>query len=200
MGRYIDPNQPFDDDTVEFLESRGRHGEVVENRRRFPNGEASAADIHEGAGENPESASFDTDDRSGADYDVGGAPLPGRVLDVDTGRVIPLNERTETPEGLSFIDPETGEEIKDPNAFDPDIVEHVESIKNVDELKKRLKDEKVDFTGKTKREDLEDALIVALQDKRDGKVEETEDSSEFIDPANGDSSLDQATVETEASK
>lgn len=190
MGRYIDPNQPYNEVDKEYLRSRGRGHEIIENERRFGKDGASVPDELESAGQNPESASFDPELRKGL-YDVGGAALPGTILDTDTGRVIPLSDRSEAPSNsFDYIDPETGEVIEDPDHFDDDIIEDVEAIKNIDELKKRLDNERVDHSDITKRKDLEDALIIALQDKRNaekrGSVQQSEDD-QFVDPALGDS-------------
>lgn len=197
MGKNIDFNQPLSEDDKEFLRSRGRGYQVDDNERRFPGGKAENADPHETAGSDPDSASFDTDVRNQATHDVGGAPLPGQILDIDTGRVVPLQERSSGDGGFDIIDPDSGESINDPDAFDSDIVEYVEGIQNVPELKKALEKEKIDYTGKTKREELEDALIVGLQDKRHPPKEQpAANDDEFIDPANGDKSANLENVES----
>ena len=78
MGRVVDFDRPLTDEDKEYLRSRGRGSEIDANERQFA----------EGAPEGVQK--YDTEAREAADYDVGGAPLPGRVLDYDTGRVIPL--------------------------------------------------------------------------------------------------------------
>lgn len=184
MGRYIDPNKPFTEDEKEYLRARGRGHQIIENERRFPDGDENAADELETSGHDPESASFDPEARSNADYDVGGAPLPGTVLDVDTGRVVPLSTRSDG--AFDYIDPETGLPAVDPDAFDEDIVESVDSL-TVPELKAALKAEEVDFDAKSKKEDLQDALIIARQDKRNAERAANPPANpddEFIDPAN----------------
>jgi hypothetical protein len=141
MGRLIDFSQPLSDEDKEYLQSRGRGDEIAANDRQFA----------EGAPEGIQK--FDTDVRDSADYDVGGAPLPGRTLDVDTGRVIPLSDFSEgTP---------------DEGDVDDDIVEEVESL-NVAELKARLDKEKVEYESNAKKADLQDALAIHLHDKRHG--------------------------------
>ena len=102
MGRLIDFDQPLSDEDKEYLQSRGRGHEIEANDRQF--GEGAPEGVQK----------FDTDVRNAADYDVGGAPLPGSVLDVDTGRVIP---RSEFREGS----PDEGD-------VDDDIVEEVEAL------------------------------------------------------------------------
>ncbi|AVO25996.1 hypothetical protein SEA_THUMB_16 [Mycobacterium phage Thumb] len=191
MGRYIDPNQPYTDEDKKYLRSRGRGAEIIENERRFGEDGKKEPDELERAGYDPESASFDGDDRDEATYDVGGAPLPGTVLDTDTGRVIPLSDRSDTG-AFEYVDPNTGEVVEDPDAFDEDIIEFVEGLPNVDSVKAKLKevDPNAETSGLSKRREWDDALIIALQDQRNEQrrqghaVQPTED--DFIDPANGD--------------
>ena len=196
MGRYIDPNQPFSESDKEFLRSRGRADQIIENERRFGADGTRVPDELEQAGHDPESASFDGDERDDNDYDVGGAPLPGTVLDTDTGRVIPLKDRSEATGAFDYVDPNTGEVLPDPDAFDEDIIDHVESLPNVKAVEKELDDLGVDHSDITKRRDLDDALIIALQDKRNEERKSAvpqSNSDEFVDPANGDS-FDTATT------
>ena len=198
MGRYIDPNQPFSESDKDFLRSRGRANEIIENERRFGADGTRVPDELEQAGHDPESASFDGDERDDNDYDVGGAPLPGTVLDTDTGRVIPLKDRSDATGAFDYVDPNTGEVLEDPDAFDEDIIEHVEGLPNIDAVKAELKqvDPNGDHSGLTKRRDLDDALIIALQDKRNAERKANPapvNTDEFVDPANGDS-FDSATT------
>ena len=190
MGRFIDPNQPFSETDKEYLRSRGRSDQIIENERRFGADGSKVPDELEQAGQDPESASFDGDERDDLDYDVGGAALPGTVLDTDTGRVIPLKDRSEATGAFDYVDPNTGEVLPDPDAFDEDIIERVEGLPNVKAVEKELDDLGVDHSDITKRRDLDDALIIALQDKRNAEranaAPAQANSDEFVDPANGD--------------
>lgn len=193
MGRYINTDEPLSDEDKQFLQSRGRQNEVDENVRRFGHdgngGEAAVNPEFEGAGGPAESTSFDPEERAAATHDVGGAPLPGTFLERDTGRVVPLKPRSE---GFDNIDPNTGEVVQDPDHFDEDIIEEVEQIETVKLLKERLVHEKIDFEGKTSKEDLQDALIIGLQDKRNALGGDPEaiatDAADgsFVDPAKGE--------------
>ena len=144
MGRLIDFNQPLSDEDKEYLISRGRGHEIDANERQFGEG---------GEGADPQKQAFDTEARSQADYDVGGAPLPGSILDTDTGRVIPR-------QSFSEGQPDDGD-------VDDDIVEEVEAL-NVAELKERLRAEGVPFESDAKKADLQDALAIYLHDQRHG--------------------------------
>ena len=141
MGRLIDFSQALSDEDKEYLETRGRGSEIEANERQF--GEGAPEGVQK----------FDTEVRNAADYDVGGAPLPGSILDTDTGRVIP---RSEFSDGA----PDEGD-------VDDDIVEEVEAL-NVEELKARLKKENVPVEAGAKKADLQDALAIHLHDKRHG--------------------------------
>ena len=142
MGRVINFDGPLSDEDKEYLRSRGRGHEIDANDRQFGEG---------GEGADPVNVKYDLAAREAADYDVGGAPLPGRVLDHDTGRVIPLSEFTDGS-------PDEGD-------VDDDIVEEVEAL-NVAELKARLNKEKVEFPSNANKADLQDALAIHLHDKR----------------------------------
>jgi hypothetical protein len=144
MGRVIDFNAPLSDEDKEYLQSRGRGHEIDANERQFAEG---------GEGADPVNQKYNLAEREAADYDVGGAPLPGRVLDHDTGRVIPLSD-------FSDGSPDEGD-------VDDDIVEEVEAL-NVSELKARLDKEKVAYESNAKKADLQDALAIHLHDKRHG--------------------------------
>ena len=139
MGRAVDFSKPLSDEDREYLESRGRGSEILANDRQFAEGEPEGVQ------------KFDTEVRDAADYDVGGAPLPGSVLDVDTGRVIPRSEFTDG--------------VPDEGDVDDDIVDEVESL-NVAQLKERLKKEKVEVDSQANKADLQDALAIHLHDKR----------------------------------
>jgi hypothetical protein len=142
MGRLIDFNAPLSDEDKEYLISRGRGHEIDANDRQFGEG---------GEGADPVNVKYDLEARAAATHDVGGAPLPGQILDHDTGRVIPLSE-------FSDGAPDEGD-------VDDDIVEEVESL-TVAELKERLRKEKVEFDSQANKAELQDALAIHLHDKR----------------------------------
>jgi HeH/LEM domain len=144
MGRLIDFNAPLSDEDKEYLRNRGRSSEIDANERQFAEG---------GEGADAVNPKFDTEARAQADYDVGGAPLPGSILDVDTGRVVPRQS--------------LGDGVPDEGDVDDDIVDEVEAL-TVPELKQRLDKEKVEYESNAKKADLQDALAIHLHDKRHG--------------------------------
>lgn len=158
MGKLIDFDHPLSDEDKDYLRSRGRAGQIIENERRFGedgNGGTAAENPDlDGPGQ-AESATFDPAERDDTDYDVGGAPLPGKVLDADTGRVIPLEARSEFPH-----ESENGPE------FDADIIDYVESLK-VAELKDVLKKRDVAFKSADDKDELQNHLIESLQEGRE---------------------------------
>ena len=180
MGRQVDLDSPLSAEDKAFLNGRGRGYLVEVNERRFGADGKREPEAHEQAGGSTQSPFYDNDEREKAVYDVGGAPLPGTVLDYNTGRIADrdngvLLEYTgpgHTPgaydmrheaEGFSSRPDEGDEEI------DEDIVEKVLAYKNVTELRNALKKEKVEFAGDDKRDDLENKLAIHLQDKRDAE-------------------------------
>ena len=170
MGRLVDLDQPLSEEDKAYLKRRGRGYLIPANERRFAEGGNPG---EKGAN----SPFYDSAERAKAVYDQGGAPLPGTTLDYDTGRVAdrdngvfvepnpPLNSPghyAARVDGGFYSSPDEGE-------IDDDIVEEVQAISNKTELKKRLESEGVEFDASASREDLEDALAIHLQDKRDGK-------------------------------
>lgn len=183
MGKLIDYNVPFTDEVKEYLEARGRGHEIVENERRFPNGDASAADELETAGSDPESASFDPAERQAATHDVGGAALPNTVLSKDTGRVVDFEVRSESDNPDPYVsdpesEPESDEDFE--ASFDQDIIDDVEAIPNVTAIKKRFEDEKLEFDKGWDKRELQDALIIGLQERRDRAARGDDDSNPLI--------------------
>lgn len=152
MGRYIDPNKPFSEEDKEFLRSRGRGYQIVENERRFGVDGKGVPEDHEAEGLPPVNEQFSYNSRGQATVDVGGAPI---VLEPDTGRVA-VRENGVYGEG---------EEIPE-DSIDDDIVEKVEGM-SVAELKAELEELGVEFDKKSLKEDLQNELANALQDKKD---------------------------------
>lgn len=160
MGRKIDFEKPLSEADKEYLRSRGsaQASKIIANERRFGVDGKRQPSEFETAGPPAESASFDPAVRANALVDVGGVPLPGTILDKDTGRVIPLSARSE----LDIMD--LGDEATED--FDDDIIAYVEELK-VAELKAELKKfPAVEVSSEDKKEDLQDKLIIALQDER----------------------------------
>lgn len=158
MGRYINPDQPFTDEEKEFLRSRAREDEVIENERRFPNGVASAE--HEEEGFMPKKPGYDYKEQANRTEDATGLPI-------DT---IPVDE---------FGNPKTPEygydEDDDEDDIDDDILDRVLAM-NVDELKDEL--DKLGLKKSGNKEELIDRLANGLQDKRDAQNEEAEKATD----------------------
>lgn len=188
MGILIDHNHRYTQAEREYLESRGRGYLIPANERRFGTEESPREpEAHEKHDSEAISPFYQADDRHAAVYDVGGAPLPGTVLNRDTGRVFDRDNGVEveftgpghTPgasdlstvrdySGFDSYDvDENGNPIDD--EIDEDIVEKVVNVANKTELKKELDALNVKYDASASREDLENALAVALQDQRDGK-------------------------------
>ena len=176
MGRYINPDQPFDEETKEFLRGRARGDEVIENERRFPP-EGDAAD-HEAAGYMPSKVGYDYNKQADKIEDAGGLQVE-RIPTDDEGR--PLIAEYGYVEGITKVDdfeseidedaiaedskpePEEAEADEDDD-IDDDILERVLDLE-YDDLQKELKDLGLKANGT--KEDLIDRLADALQTKRD---------------------------------
>lgn len=186
MGLVIDHNHRYTEEERAYLLGRGRGYLIPANERRFgTNANPREPEAHEQHDSHAISPFYQSEAREAAVYDVGGAPLPGAVLDYDTGRIADREngvtieyagpghtpgasnlsaqrDRQYEPEGfVSYGDDDGDVDI------DEDIVEEVLAHKTVAALKKALKDHNVDVDADWKREDLENALAVALQDERD---------------------------------
>lgn len=175
MGRHVDLNSPLSAEDKEYLRLRGREYLIPANERRFG---SDGTQLEDGdvAGQPQQNPLYDTEVRNRAVYDQGGAPLPGTVLDHDTGRVADrengilveytgpgyTNSATDLRLESQFFDSHGEDED-----IDQDIVDEVVAIKTVKELKTRLTQENVEIPADAKRQDLEDLLAIALQDKRD---------------------------------
>lgn len=176
MSLVLDPNRPWTDEEKEWARNTGRGASVFSNERRFGEDGKSEPPSGEEEGVDPESPFHDHEVRGAAVYDQGGAPLPGTTLDVDTGRVYQVDDEgngtlvepslpVNTPGAFAY---DSFGSVPDEGDIDDDIAEEVQAIPNMDELKKRLDKEKVDYPKSGSRADLEDALAIALHDKRHG--------------------------------
>lgn len=191
MGRVIDQNKPFSEEDKEYLRQRGRSYLIPANERRFgENGELAGTPEADDAGPDNHGISpfYSAEDRAAAVYDVGGAPLPGTVLDYDTGRVADrdngviveytgpghtpgaydLRKHYENVEGVNFgsyeVD-ENGNPVDDDIA--PEIVEFVIEQHNTKaDLVASLKKYDIEYSGSDDKETLQNKLAVGLDDKR----------------------------------
>lgn len=179
MGRFVDLDSPLSEEDKQYLKSRGRGYLIPANERRFGEDGKRKPEDHEKAGAPAQSIFYDTQERDRAVYDVGGAPLPGTTLDYDAGRAYERdNGVLVEPRGPGHIPGATMpqsvyehfNEGRDEyeSDIDDDIAEEVTSLK-VAELKQRLDKEGVEYASDDKKDDLQDKLAIALQDKRDGK-------------------------------
>lgn len=188
MGRYINPDEPFDDETKEFLRGRARNDEVIENERRFPpDGDAAA---HEEAGFMPTKVGYDYETQANKVEDALGVPLD-RIPTDDEGR--PMVKEYGYVEGIihesefdsEIDDDKISEESNSPAAsesestedapaddagddedgdLDDDILERVMAL-SVEELKDEL--EKLGEKKSGNKDELIDRLANRLQDDRD---------------------------------
>lgn len=184
MGLQIDLNKRLTEDQKNYLRARGRAYLIPANERRFGT-EAEPRDPapHEQENSHAISPFYQPDTRLAAVYDVGGAPLPdttldyntGRVADRDNGQLVEYTGPGHTPGAFDLRgvrgEPEGFSSYgDDDDDIDEDIVNEVLSIPSLTKLKARLKEEGVEFEAGTKREELENKLAVALQDKRDAQA------------------------------
>lgn len=187
MGRKIDLDKPLSEEDKQYLRDRGRHYLIPANERRFGVDGKRQPEEHELAGAAAQSPFYDTDERAKAVYDVGGAPLPGTVLDTDTGRVADrengvLVEPTVAGPGQQAYDPRKyveegfGSASDDDDDIDQDIVEYVLALEDDDltavldhyELEAAAEDAREeDGTVTPKRQLDNETLAVYLQDQRD---------------------------------
>ncbi|UOW93349.1 hypothetical protein SEA_LABELLE_23 [Mycobacterium phage Labelle] len=190
MGRFVDLNQRLSEEDKAYLRSRGRGYLIPANERRFGTNEnPREPEEHEQAGQNAISPFYQPEDREAAVYDKGGAPLPGTVLDYNTGRVadrengklVEFTGPGHTPgafdlqstRGLEYAEggfvgydvDENGNPVDD--EIDEDIVAHVLAVSNVTALKKEIKERGGEYDSDAKRQDLENTLAILLQDLRD---------------------------------
>lgn len=184
MGRQVDLDSPLSDEDKQYLIERGRGYLIHANERRFGiDGTAEPAEGEE-AGVPTARSFYDNEEREKAVYDVGGAPLPGTILDKDTGRVLDRDNgvlveyagpgHTQSAHDLSaqrnpdFVDGRSD----DGDDIDVDIAEFVlDKSQTVDKLKARLDEEGVDYSSDDKKQQLQEKLAIKLQDDRDENKE-----------------------------
>lgn len=200
MGRKVDLDSPLSEEDRQYLISRGRGYLIPANERRFgtPNKPKNPVPGEE-AGQPSVNSFYDSDVRAKAVYDVGGAPLPGTVLDKDTGRVFDRdNGVLVEPVGMGLQhsgsdlsaqrDVEYGRSDDDDD-IDEDIAEFVLSKKQtVVKLKARLDEEQVPHDSEDNKQSLQEKLAIKLQDDREAgksvsfweseEYEESEESEE----------------------
>jgi len=179
MGRFIDLDSPLSQVDRDYLVSRGRGYLIHANERRFGTPEQPREpEDHEQFGAPAQSPFYDTQERDKAVYDVGGAPLPGTVLDHDTGRVFDRENGVELVEpqfgtpspGLYANDnPKGGPDnegfgstaVDGEEDIDEDIVEEVTGL-GIREVESRLKEEGIE---PPEREDISDYNVDQLKDR-----------------------------------
>lgn len=185
MGRQVDLDSPLSKEDRAYLVGRGRGYLVEVNERRFgtPDNPRTPED-HEQAGASSLSPFYDNEQREKAVYDVGGAPLPGAVLDYDNGRVLDRDNGLaveftgpgHTPgaypssadyeEGFRAYDVDSNGNPVDDD-FDDDIAQFVVGLPNKDAVLAELgKYEEADYDKDDERPELNDALAIVLQDRR----------------------------------
>lgn len=179
MGIPVDHNKPYTPEIKAYLRERGRGYLIPANERRFGVDGTRTPEPQEVEGAPAVSPFYDSNDRERAIYDVGGAPLPGTVLDYDTGRVADrvngvLAEYTgpgHTPGAHDLgqvLEPEGFNSSSDSDDdIDDDIVNYVTGFKTKAEVQAKLTDLNVSFEATANRQSLDEKLAIVLQDKRD---------------------------------
>jgi hypothetical protein len=179
VGIPINHDQPYTEEVKAYLRERGRGYLIPANERRFGEDGTRVPEAHESVGTTVVSPFYDPAGREKALYDVGGAPLPGTVLDYDTGRVADrengvLAEYTgpgHTPGAHDLskqFEPEGFESVSDEDDdIDDDIVSFVTGLKTKSDVQKRLTDLGTGFESDANRQRLDELLAITLQDLRD---------------------------------
>ena len=189
MGVQINLNKRLTEDEKSYLRTRGRGYLIPANERRFgTEAEPREPGLHEQENSHALSPFYQPEVRLAAVYEVGGAPLPdttldyntGRVADRDNGQLVEFTGPGHTPGAFDLRgvrgEPEGFASYSDDDDdIDEDIVNEVLSISSVVKLKARLKEEGVDFDTSDKRDELENKLAVALQDKRDNQQADSQE-------------------------
>jgi len=189
MGVQINLNKRLTEDEKTYLRTRGRGYLIPANERRFgTEAEPREPGPHEQADSQALSPFYQPETRLAAVYDVGGAPLPdttldyntGRVADRDNGQLVEFTGPGHTPGAYDLRgvrgEPEGFSSYgDDDDDIDDDVINEVLSISSVAKLKARLKEENVSFDSDDKREDLENKLAVALQDKKDNQQADSQE-------------------------
>ena len=183
MGIQIDHNVPYTPGVKAYLRERGRGYLIPANERRFGEDGTLVPDEHESANASSVTPFYSTEAQQRAVYDVGGAPLPGSVLDYDTGRVADRNNgvlveytgpghtpgaydpgKVQEPEGFE------SEADGDDDDIDEDIVKYVSGQKTKVILQEKLTGFGVGYESDSNRQRLEEQLAITLQDLRDDGV------------------------------
>jgi hypothetical protein len=177
MGRQINFEAPLSEEDKAYLRERGRGYLIPANERRFGVDGTRVPEEHETVGAPAQTPFYTHPDQQTAVYDKGGAPLPGTVLDYDTGRVadrengvtVEYSGPGHTPGAYDPAADNYGFDSSsdDGDDIDQDIVEFVAGQKNKSELQKLLSEAGVDFETDANRDRLEDLLAINLQDRRD---------------------------------
>lgn len=179
MGIQIDHNVPYTDDVKAYLRERGRAYLIPANERRFGEDGTRVPEPHESVGAPAVSPFYDSEERDRAVYDVGGAPLPGAVLDYNTGRAADRNNGVlveytgpgHTPGAHdigSIVEPEGFDSRSDDDDdIDEDIVNFVTGLKTKGVIQSKLTEFGVGYETDANRHRLEELLAIALQDLRD---------------------------------
>ncbi len=179
MGVQVDHDKPYTEEVKAYLRLRGRGYLIPANERRFGVDGTRTPEPHETVGTTTVSPFYDPVAREKAVYDVGGAPLPGAVLDYDTGRVADRNNGTlveysgpgHTPGAFDLaksVEPEGfTSSSDDDDDIDDDIVQFVTKLKSKTVVQERLTTLGVGFDAAANRQQLDEVLAIALQDLRD---------------------------------
>lgn len=179
MGIPINHDQPYTEEVKAYLRERGRGYLIPANERRFGEDGTRVPEPHETVGTTVVSPFYDPAHREKAIYDVGGAPLPGTVLDYDTGRVADrdngvLAEYTgpgHTPGAHDLsrqLEPEGFASTSDSDDdIDDDIVSYVTKLKTKGDVQAKLTDLGVGYETDANRHRLDEQLAITLQDLRD---------------------------------
>lgn len=179
MGILINHDEPYTEEVKAYLRERGRGYMIPANERRFGVDGTRVPEPHETVGTTSVSPFYDPAHREKAIYDVGGAPLPGAVLDYDTGRVADrengvLAEYTgpgHTPgahdPAKSFEQEGFSSHSDDEDDIDDDIVNFVTKLKTKADVQAKLTEFGVGFESDANRHRLDEQLAIALQDLRD---------------------------------
>lgn len=180
MGIQIDHNVPYTPEVKAYLRERGRGYLIPANERRFGVDGTRVPEPHETVGAPAVTPFYDNSERERAIYDVGGAPLPGAVLDYDTGRVadrhngvlVEYSGPGHTPGaydiGSVVAEPEGFDSYSDDDDdIDDDIVDFVTGLKTKAVVQAKLTDLGVGFETDANRQRLDELLAIKLQDLRD---------------------------------
>lgn len=179
MGIQIDHNKPYSEADKAYLRQRGRGYLIPANERRFGVDGTRVPDPHESADASSVTPFYSGEAQDRAVYDIGGAPLPGAVLDYDTGRVADRDNgvlveyagpgHTPGAHDLSkVVEPEGfSSSSDDDDDIDDDIVQYVTAFKTKAEIQAKLTDLGVGFDAASNRQRLDEKLAIALQDLRD---------------------------------